>query len=70
MRDRKNIIAICNEIVRRGLDIQFETASGLHIKSLTDEVIDSLVEAGMVYAAISVEHGNGLYAQRSDQEGH
>jgi len=58
VRDRKHIIAVCKEIVRRGIDIQFETASGLHIKSLTDEVIDHMVAAGMVYAAISVEHGN------------
>lgn len=56
--DRRHIIAVCEEIVRRGLDIQFETASGLHIKSLTDDVIDAMVEAGLIYAAISVEHGN------------
>ena len=58
VRDRRHIIAVCEEIVKRKINIQFETASGLHINSLTEEVIEHMVRAGMVYAAISVEHGN------------
>ena len=58
VRDRRHIIAVCKEIVKRRLDIEFETASGLHINSLTEEVIDHMVAAGMTYAAISIEHGN------------
>lgn len=58
VRDNRHIMNICKEIKKRKLDIHFETASGLHVDSLTDEVIDHMVEAGLVSALLSIEHGS------------
>ena len=56
--DRKHIISICKEIIRRRLNIQFGTVGGLHVNSLDDEIIELMVEAGMVDALIAPEHGS------------
>jgi len=56
--DKRHIIAICDEIRRRGLDIQFDTTAGLNINSLDEEIVEAMVEAGMVSCTLSPEHGN------------
>ncbi|WP_082696217.1 B12-binding domain-containing radical SAM protein [Aquitalea pelogenes] len=56
--DNKHILGICNEILRRGLDIQFTTAGGLGMNSLKTEVIDAMVAAGMTSALLAPEHGS------------
>ena len=55
--DNKHVINICNEVVRRKLDIQFDIAGG-YVNSYNDEVIDHLVEAGMVSTILNIEHGS------------
>ncbi|ADC62867.1 B12-binding domain-containing radical SAM protein [Allochromatium vinosum] len=55
---KRHILAIMNEIVRRDLDIQFESFSGYHIATLDEEVITALVEAGCIYTLMPIEHGN------------
>ncbi|NEV60551.1 B12-binding domain-containing radical SAM protein [Thiorhodococcus minor] len=55
---KRHILAIMNEIVRRNLDIQFESFSGYHIATLDDEVIAALVAGGCVYTLMPIEHGN------------
>jgi len=53
-----HILEICNEIVKRNLDIQFTTAGGLGMSSLRKDVIDAMVAAGMTSALIAPEHGS------------
>lgn len=55
---KRHILSIMNEIVRRNLDIQFESFSGYHIATLDEEVITALVEGGCVYTLMPIEHGN------------
>ncbi|QEL54444.1 B12-binding domain-containing radical SAM protein [Chromobacterium paludis] len=56
--DNKHILGICQEIIRRGLDIQFTTSGGLGMNSLRGDVIDAMVEAGMTSALLAPEHGS------------
>lgn len=55
---KSHILGICNEIAKRNLDIQFESFNGYNIKSLDDEVVSAMVEAGCVYVILPIEHGN------------
>ena len=43
--NRTNIISICNEIIKRGLDLQLATPNGVYINSLNKEVLDAMYEA-------------------------
>lgn len=56
--NRKHILAICNEIVRRGLNIQWETTCGTYLAALDDEVISAMGAAGCVFVRLPIEHGN------------
>ncbi|MFH1583251.1 MAG: radical SAM protein [Candidatus Falkowbacteria bacterium] len=56
--DRKRILAICDEIIKRGLDIQFDTPNGVAINFLDQEVIDAMVKAGLVKINLSPESGS------------
>lgn len=56
--DKDHIIEICNEIIRRDLDIQYETTCGVHIASLSDEVINAMADSGCVFVRLPLEHGN------------
>ena len=56
--NRSHITGLCNEILNRKLDIMFDTPNGLWINSLREEIIEKMVEAGLVRTTIAVEHGN------------
>jgi anaerobic magnesium-protoporphyrin IX monomethyl ester cyclase len=56
--NKKHVLSICNEIVRRGMNIQFESSVGFHINSLDEEIIDAMVRAGCTYFILPIEHGN------------
>jgi magnesium-protoporphyrin IX monomethyl ester (oxidative) cyclase len=51
-------LEICGEIVRRGLDFQFDTPNGLMVRTLDEEVISALVSAGWVRGSIAIESGS------------
>ena len=51
-------LEICEEIGRRGLDVQFETPNGLSLKTLDAEVLDALVRAGLVRVSLAIESGS------------
>ena len=55
---KEHVMAICREIIKRNLDIQFETSCGLHLRSLDEELIATLAEAGCVFSSMPIEHGN------------
>ena len=56
--NKAHIIDVCNQIIERKLKIIFDTPNGLWINSLREEVVAKMVEAGLVYAKIAIEHGN------------
>ena len=56
--NKRHILAICSEIRRRGLDIQFETPNGLFTAALDREVMDAMIGAGWVRGAIAIESGS------------
>jgi radical SAM superfamily enzyme YgiQ (UPF0313 family) len=56
--NKKHIISMCNEIVRRHLDIQYETPNGVFLASLNHEVIEAMVKAGWVRGALAIESGS------------
>ncbi|MBF0530246.1 MAG: radical SAM protein, partial [Deltaproteobacteria bacterium] len=47
-----------NEIVRRGMVIQFESFNGYNLASLDEEIVAAMVEAGCVYVIPPIEHAN------------
>ncbi len=55
---KQHFIDILNEIVRRGINIQFETTCGVHLGTLSEEVISAMAAAGCVFARLPIEHGN------------
>lgn len=55
---KEHIMTICSEIIRRGMNIQFESYVGYHINSLDEDIIDAMVRAGATYFILPIEHGN------------
>ena len=55
---KEHILSVCSEICKRGLNIEYETLSGLYIGSLDREVIDALDQSGCVFVRLAIEHGN------------
>lgn len=56
--NKSRVLEICNLIIKRNLDIQFETPNGLSITTLDEEVLDALVSAGMVRTYLAIESGS------------
>ena len=56
--NRGHTIELCDEILRRKLDIQFDAPNGVWINSLREDVVAKLAEAGMVACNLAIEHGN------------
>ncbi len=55
---KSRTLEIVNEIVKRGLNIQFDTPNGLSLKTLDVKVISGLVKAGLVKLCVAPEHGS------------
>jgi len=55
---KSRLIAICNEILKRNLDIQFTSMSGLHIATIDQDIVDALCDAGYLHAILPVEHAS------------
>ena len=58
--DKQHFIEICSEIVKRNLNIQYETTCGVHIASLNEDVIDAMADSGCVFVRLPIEHGNDM----------
>jgi magnesium-protoporphyrin IX monomethyl ester (oxidative) cyclase len=56
--NKAHIIDLCDEIIKRKIKIIFDTPNGLWINSLREEVVAKMVDAGLVYANIAIEHGD------------
>jgi len=56
--DKQRILEICRGIKERGMNIQFDTPNGVAISRLDEEVIDAMIDAGMVRISIAIESGS------------
>jgi len=56
--NRSHIIGLCDEVLKRNIKMMFNTPNGLWVNSLREEVIAKMVEAGLVYANLAIEHGD------------
>jgi radical SAM superfamily enzyme YgiQ (UPF0313 family) len=61
--NKPHILAICREIVRRGMVIQFESFNGYNLNSLDEEIMEAMVQAGCVYVILPIEHGSDRMRQ-------
>lgn len=57
---KKRALEICNGILKRKLDIQFDTPNGLDISTLDADIVASLVEAGLIRTCLAVESGSPM----------
>jgi anaerobic magnesium-protoporphyrin IX monomethyl ester cyclase len=55
---RKRVIEICNIIIKRGLDIQFDTTNGYDLNFVYDDILGALIEAGFLRSSFSIESGD------------
>jgi len=55
---KSHIMEVCNEIVKRNLNIQFETPNGVAIRFIDEEVLSAMCTAGMVNLSLPIEHGS------------
>jgi len=55
---KSHVLGICDEIIKRRLNIQFETPNGLATGTLDKDVLDSMVEAGLVRVSLAIESGS------------
>ena len=56
--NRGHTLELCDEIIRRKLDIQFDAPNGVWINSLRDDLVGRMAEAGLVMCNLAIEHGN------------
>jgi anaerobic magnesium-protoporphyrin IX monomethyl ester cyclase len=56
--NKDHVIAICNHIIQRKLDIQFEPTCGLYLGRVDEDIAYALGKAGCVFARLPIEHGN------------
>jgi radical SAM superfamily enzyme YgiQ (UPF0313 family) len=56
--DRQRTIEICRLIIRNKLRIYFELTNGLMVRTLDEEVIDYMVEAGALRFWLAIESGS------------
>ena len=56
--NKKRLLQICEDIRARGLNIQFDTPNGLEINTLDEEVLEALVDVGMVKTCLAIESGS------------
>jgi len=56
--DKKRMIEICDEIMKRKLDIRWDTPNGVAISTLNEEVLKKMKQAGYYKAIFGIESGN------------
>jgi len=56
--EKQRTLDICRGILKRKLDIQFATPNGVAMNRLDKEIVDALVEAGMIWISVAPESGS------------
>lgn len=55
---KKRTVEIMSEICNRELNIQFDNTSGLAITTVNDEMMNAMVNAGLIRTAVGIESGS------------
>ncbi|MDD5688014.1 MAG: radical SAM protein [Elusimicrobia bacterium] len=55
---KSHVIEICNQIIKRKLNIQFETPNGIATGTMDEEILDIMVSAGLVRISLAIESGS------------
>lgn len=58
--NKKNSMKLFSEIARSDMDVSFEFYNGLSIRTLDNELIDVLVETGLVRGSLAIESGSNF----------
>lgn len=58
--NKKHIMTICNLIVKRRINIQFESFNGYNVASMDEDIVAAMCEAGCVYVIMPIEHGSDM----------
>ncbi len=71
--DKNHVSEICNEIINRNLNIQFDTPNGISVRYLNEEILDLLVSAGLVRVSLAIESGsdyirNGIMGKKLSKD--
>ncbi|MEC7640685.1 MAG: radical SAM protein, partial [Nitrospinota bacterium] len=56
--DRKRVLGICEEIIKRKLDIKFTIPPGINVINLDEELIIKMKQAGLYRVTLPIETGN------------
>jgi radical SAM superfamily enzyme YgiQ (UPF0313 family) len=56
--DRKRLAAFCDELIARGLHVQWKFAQGTKLEALDEPLIQKMAAAGCTYVSISPESGS------------
>lgn len=56
--DKKRIKQICKYIIDSKINISFDVPNGIMTRTLDDDVVDSMAEAGFVYCFLAIESGS------------
>lgn len=56
--DRKRIIEICDEIIKRKMDIRWDTPNGIAIWTLDEQVLEKMKQSGCYRITFGVESGS------------
>jgi magnesium-protoporphyrin IX monomethyl ester (oxidative) cyclase len=56
--NKKRLSAICNEILRRGLEIKWSTPNGIPHWTLDEELLDAMKRSGCYRLTFGIESGN------------
>ena len=66
---RKRAIEIAKEIIKRKLNIQFDTPNGTSIKTLDKELIGFLIKAGLIRLCVAPESGSEFIRNKAIKKG-
>ena len=58
LSDRKDIMALFNEIAKRKLDITWDASNGLIAAAITPEIMEAMVASGCIGFNLGIESGN------------
>ncbi|MDD5015775.1 MAG: radical SAM protein [Atribacterota bacterium] len=67
--DKQRTLDICRGILKRKLDIQFGTPNGVAMNRLDKEIIEAMVEAGMIWISVAPESGSEYIRNKCMRKG-
>lgn len=65
--DKENALAICDEIIARGLNLKIRWSANARADTLDGELIDAIRRAGCAYLKLGIESGNDGVLEKSSK---